>query len=240
MKILHNKSKNEGGFILVVSMVMLVVLSLFGIFALNTTTFELQIARNDNVYKDTTYKAESGGMLAVEVLEQNIYCSDGFDSTKTIGSGSGDDSYLNGPVAVTDVGSVRSHGWTTGVADHSFEGLAFYLNQKPWVNSICNIFMLSQPNISFPISSIGDDFALDTDRTDVYLGGAVKKLPGGALQMAAGYERLGKSSAAGGAMRTYDIISKHRGTSNSEAVMVLGWDHLIGTEYDAGSANYCN
>lgn len=238
MKILHSKLKDEGGFVLVVSMVMLVVLSLFGTFALNTTTFELQIAGNDKVFKDTFYKAESGDNLGVEVLEQNIYCADGFDRTNTISS------YLNkGSVAVTDInGKVRAHGWTTGA--HTVEGLAFYLNESAWDqgsddDSICVPLQPDQPNISFPISSIGTDIEKDTDRTDVYLGGAVRKLPGGALQMAAGYERLGKSSAAGGAVRKYDLIARHRGVASSEAVVVLGWEHLIGTEYDAGSGDYC-
>lgn len=243
MKYLQYKSENEDGFILVISLLMLVILTLFGVFALNTTVVEQQIAGNDRVHKDSFYKAESGDMLAVELLEQNIYCATGFDKTSAVTTYDGVTS-----VDVTDVGTfiagdpptVRTHGWTTGAPNHSFEGLAFYLNEKPWETTVCNVFMPGQPNISYPISSISNDITIDTERTDVYLGGSVRKLPGGSLQMAAGYERLGKSAAGGGAVRGYDIISRYRGIGSSEAVVVLGWDHLIGTEYDAASGNYCN
>lgn len=53
----HN---NQQGFILVLSLVMLAVLSVIGIAALNTTDVELQIAGNDKAEKVVFYSAESG------------------------------------------------------------------------------------------------------------------------------------------------------------------------------------
>lgn len=53
----HN---NENGFVLVLCLVMLTILSVIGIAALNTTDVELQIAGNDKVEKQVFYGAESG------------------------------------------------------------------------------------------------------------------------------------------------------------------------------------
>lgn len=256
MNSLHYLSKNEDGFVLITAMVMLVILTLLGTFALNTTIFELQIAGNDRVHKETFYKAESGDTLAVEVLEQNIYCADGFSKTASPASPTNYNVYTydsdgvwdsNATKSLTpdvrDIGVVRTFGWLTEPSitnsdkKHTFKELAFYLNEKPWEGTICNVFMPDRPNISFPISSISADIDSDTERTDVYLGGSTRKLPGGSLQMAAGYERLGKSAAGGGTVRGYDIISRHRGVNNSESVVLLGWDHLIGMEF--GDDAYC-
>lgn len=53
----HN---NQDGFVLVLSLIMLAVLSVIGIAALNTTDVELQIAGNDKAEKVVFYGAESG------------------------------------------------------------------------------------------------------------------------------------------------------------------------------------
>ncbi|WP_136808417.1 pilus assembly PilX family protein [Desulfosediminicola flagellatus] len=51
---------NQDGFVLVLSLIMLAVLSVIGIAALNTTDVELQIAGNDKAEKVVFYGAESG------------------------------------------------------------------------------------------------------------------------------------------------------------------------------------
>ena len=53
---------------------------------------------------------------------------------------------------------------------------------------------------------------------------------GGALQMAAGYEGLGKAAAAGGVLLVYDIYSQHLGEHNSESVIMARWRHVVGQE----------
>ncbi|MBV5329868.1 MAG: hypothetical protein JZU65_19945 [Chlorobium sp.] len=50
---------NEEGFVLVTSLMIMVILILFGIFALNTTTTELRVAGNDRVAKEDFYNQES-------------------------------------------------------------------------------------------------------------------------------------------------------------------------------------
>ena len=52
--------KNQEGFVLVLSVVMLAILSVIGIAALNTTDIELKISGNDKAEKEVFYGAESG------------------------------------------------------------------------------------------------------------------------------------------------------------------------------------
>ncbi len=72
MNSLHYLSKNEDGFVLITAMVMLVILSLLGTFALNTTNFELLIAGNDRSHKEAFYSADSGIYTAAKVISQAI------------------------------------------------------------------------------------------------------------------------------------------------------------------------
>ena len=70
---------NDKGFVLIVSLILLVVLMIIGIAATNTTTIELQIAGNDKAQKQTFYNSDGGSEVAMALLEENITES-GFDS----------------------------------------------------------------------------------------------------------------------------------------------------------------
>jgi hypothetical protein len=59
------------------------------------------------------------------------------------------------------------------------------------------------------------------------IGGNTELSTGGAIQMAAGYEGKGKSSAGGGSWVVYDIWSQHIGEINSETVILLQWKHVM-------------
>ena len=53
---------------------------------------------------------------------------------------------------------------------------------------------------------------------------------GGAIEMAAAYEGKGKAAASGGVSLNYQIYSQHLGFANSESVVALHWQHVVGTE----------
>jgi hypothetical protein len=53
---------------------------------------------------------------------------------------------------------------------------------------------------------------------------------GGAIEMAAAYEGKGKAAASGGVILEYDIRSQHRGYANSESIVELEWQHVVGNE----------
>jgi len=53
---------------------------------------------------------------------------------------------------------------------------------------------------------------------------------GGAIEMAAAYEGKGKAAASGGVTLEYEIYSQHQGYANSESVVMLYWQHVVGNE----------
>lgn len=69
-KNLHlNLIKDEGGFVLVTALLIMVLLSILGIAATNTAIMELQISANDRDYKRNFYRAEGAVMEAAQILE---------------------------------------------------------------------------------------------------------------------------------------------------------------------------
>ncbi|NOX33909.1 MAG: hypothetical protein GXP56_09260 [Deltaproteobacteria bacterium] len=58
--------KNEEGFVLIASMLFLVVLTIIGIAATNTTTIETNIAGNEKIYKQNFYLAEGAAREAAQ------------------------------------------------------------------------------------------------------------------------------------------------------------------------------
>ena len=69
MKKMYCLSNNEDGFVLVTAMMVLVMLTLIGTSALNTTTMEFQITGNDILAKRNFYIAESGWNCGFQWLE---------------------------------------------------------------------------------------------------------------------------------------------------------------------------
>ncbi len=65
-------TRDEGGSILVLCMLMLVILTLMGITASTTSTIETQIASNDREYKESYYVADAGWKEAASWLQENI------------------------------------------------------------------------------------------------------------------------------------------------------------------------
>ena len=68
--------EGEGGSVLVIAMVMLVMLSLLGISATTTSTIEMRIADNERTYQRTFYVADAGiehvrSMLTSKLIEHN-------------------------------------------------------------------------------------------------------------------------------------------------------------------------
>jgi Tfp pilus assembly protein PilX len=92
----QKRADNEQGFVLVVALRVLVILSLIGIAGLNTSIFEQQISGNDWSAKRTFYQADGGSELAEQVVFENAVCA----STKN--GFANDDLIINGRVQVKD------------------------------------------------------------------------------------------------------------------------------------------
>lgn len=65
---------NDEGFILVITMFILVVLSIIGLSATSTTQLELKIAGNDRIHKETFYQADAGTELGIRLTYENAVC----------------------------------------------------------------------------------------------------------------------------------------------------------------------
>jgi Tfp pilus assembly protein PilX len=73
--------KNEDGFALVIALIMLVVLTLLGIAATNTTVVELNIAGNERVTAQQFDAADSGWQQAVPYLDRKASPPDFINQT---------------------------------------------------------------------------------------------------------------------------------------------------------------
>lgn len=236
MKTLHN----EQGFVLVTGLLMLVVLTFIGLAATSNTSIELKIAGNDRLHQQNFYDAEGTVILGSELLEQNFNCGTGFDVDGT----TADVADMNEPRKKSYAQiepQIRAY---VQENDGMPNGMAFWRNPEPREWDAENSKMIENRHIDDPneadaiyanaadLAAANAAIASGTDVGYLYIGGFSEMLPGGALQMAAGYEGKGKGSASGGVAKIVDIYSIYNGELNSQSCVVIGWRHLVGTEGD--------
>jgi len=61
---------DEQGSALILVMILMSVLTIIGFSSINTTSIELQIVRNERIYQDNFYKAESAAREGLQFLEE--------------------------------------------------------------------------------------------------------------------------------------------------------------------------
>lgn len=194
--------RNEDGFLLVLTMFVLVVLTLIGISATNLSRIELQIAGNDRVYKETFYQADGGTEVGALLLEENLACPNGFSTAnRTIGS-----------VTVTDI-------------------LNFGLNEidpgklSPAVPYPSDTTRHIKYNADANVAVYDETLP----HTNLYFFGTSTPMTGTAQQMISGYEGIGYS-AASGTQLVVNIDSQHNGVQNSLSNIRVVWRHISGRE----------
>ncbi len=219
--------QKEGGFVLIVAMLILLLLSVIGITVIRTANTDLQIAGNDRRAKHAFYKADGGTEAAIEMLEENLACPGGFQAPATFNN---DDAstFLNlGGVDVFDVqfaGDLSENDIPRGSSLPAPTGLDLV------------------PSDSYRTLRISDDLSgAPASRNDVAphinlaVFGTSGFAHGSALQMSAGYQGLGYSTAGGGGIKKMDIYSRYDGPVSATAKIFLEYVHLIGSE---GSCRY--
>jgi hypothetical protein len=191
---------NKRGSALVVALLMLVVLTLIGISATTTTTFELQIAGNDKLFKRAFYAADGATEMGGELMEQNIE-----DRDWELGADG-----VNPPSA----GNPLNRG------NVSVESENPYMNRDatdpdpiPTENNRDAVYPKAAWN-SIP-------------QTNIKVVGNTTLSTGSAVQLIAGYEGKGKGAAGGGAWITYDVRAQRRVLRNAEVRIRLGWRHVL-------------
>lgn len=222
MNRIQHSVNNEKGFVLVVALMILVILSLIGIAGLTTSIFEKQIAGNDWNAKRTFYRADGGASLGSELIEQSFACPDGFTDV----DGDGRVVLAGTPVFVQARNGNEMKLWVNPGIDQA----ALTGDRSCLLDPVFN----QRFDAAYPMGAGGVLPTVDVGY--LYVGGETSVMAGGALQMAAGYEGKGKSSAQGGAAKEMDIYSQYLGPKNSEAIIMMGWRHLIGSE--GGTCNY--
>jgi uncharacterized protein YycO len=207
---------NQRGSALVVALLMLVVLTLIGISATTTTTFELQIATNDKLFKSAFYAADGATEMCGEVIEQNIEQRNWANEI------------ARGNVAV--LRQTKKDGAFVNLADGNL-----YLNRDSDLI----------PGTTDPVPPGPDDdnydliyplTAVDTGTWTLIPGAAHTTMKavgnttlstGSAVQLIAGYEGKGKGASAGGAWITYDVRANRNDVRNTQARILLGWRHVL-------------
>ena len=71
MKKMISKLNNEEGSAIVIALIVLVLLTMIGIVSTDNTVFELQIVRNEAIYKQNFYKAEGSAVEAAQWMNDN-------------------------------------------------------------------------------------------------------------------------------------------------------------------------
>jgi hypothetical protein len=118
------KSRSEGGFILVATMVILLLLVIMGISATMTATMETEISGNEKAYKTNFYQTDGGVELGELLIEENLSCPGGF------GDGDLPPSPSTPMVKVTNLAFAWSETLPTGVAWDDND-IYFPLNPAP-------------------------------------------------------------------------------------------------------------
>ena len=214
MRIILLPVRNEQGFVLIISMMMLVILTLFGTFATNTSVIELGISGNDRVSKESFYQADGGTEAGIELVEQNFACAAGFKSP----------GIMNNNDATTFLSIVG-----IDVFDRRFA----YAEKEADVAGAHATSTLTDPD--FPSDTIRSlripgNPAIRNDigpHTNIAAYSVRKYAEGSANETAAGYgnKKLGITRVA-------DIVSAHLGRRNSLSKIHLQWTHIIGQEGD--------
>jgi len=170
---------NEKGSTLLISVLILLLLTVIGIAATNTSTIEILISGNDKVHKMAFHQADGGTEVGIELVEQNIYVA-GFDNNQ--------------------------------VGDVNATNLNLYMNSDPGTP---------------PFATYDAHYGGNGTHTNLKVGGNPELSAGSAIQMAAGYEGIGKGAAGSGGFIVYDIWSQHIGVANSEAMILLQCMHVM-------------
>ena len=201
---------NEGGFVLISSLLTLVLLMLIGVAATTNTSLELQISGNDKVYRETFYQADGGTELATRLVEESLGTPGGFTALDA-------NNLLVDPVNPNN---------TVLIIDSTLDTNAAGRNETNVSDATRDVaFFPGGFNPALPDPNI-------MPHTNIIADGVTSVTAGAGLQMLAGYEGKGKGSAGGGGQILYTIYSQHMGQVQSETIVAIEWNHVIGLELE--------
>jgi hypothetical protein len=216
-RLLHVFS-NQHGSVINVALLILILIFLIGIGLSKMSTTDIKIANNIKQDMTTFYEADAALEAAAELIEQNLRCAMGFKDTDNA---------------------------TDGLpAGEEIIGGFFYVNTLAFWRNFRDKGVIPGPDPT-ALDAAGDpkvsfyfppNYGDDTDpHTTISLGGDTRFSKGSAIQMAAGYEGLGKGAAAGGGSIIYDVYAERVGINNTTSTHFMYWVHRI---KQLGSCNF--
>ena len=203
---------NQHGSVINVALLILILIFLIGIGLNKISTTDVKIASNMKTDITTFYEAETGLDAAAEMIEQNLACITGFSDTPMATDG-----LPTGEEIIGGYFYVRNLDFGRNPRDEAF---------IPSIDS-------SDADLYFPPGDYVADPA--APHTNIKLGGVSRFSRGSAIQMAAGYEGLGKGAAGGGAIILFDVYAQRIGEKNSSAINFIQWIHILGS---SGTCNF--
>ncbi|MDH3346702.1 MAG: pilus assembly PilX N-terminal domain-containing protein [Desulfobulbaceae bacterium] len=196
----------ENGFVLVAALMFLVILTIIGLSTSSTMQVEHMISRNERLAQKNFYGADAGTEVAIEVIEQNIACPKGFRV-----DGATNSSHIKGVEVMT------SDLYANSSVPSSTELLKYPSDDTGY------------RDITYPPRVAGTSPDL---HTNISVFQTKKPTDGQGRESNSGYEGNGRGDGTGGVHYLYDIHSKLYGFEGSEAIVRVGYRHLVGTAGD--------
>ncbi len=211
-----NVNIEEGGFILVSTLMILIVLTLMGVSGITLSTMEIKMTGNRALHQKTFYEADGGTEMGLSILNHSINCISGFSSNT-----------LGGRINLSSV-------WKDN-----------YGQSIDTVPDGRNIWMTNNFEEGTPIASAQNrdlayspiDNPAGPEVTYVRINGRTKLVAGSAIEMTAGYEGRGKSLGADGASLTYQINAQYVGLRNSESTICM--EYRVDNQFANSPAGEC-
>ncbi|MBW2467197.1 MAG: hypothetical protein JRF02_07840 [Deltaproteobacteria bacterium] len=207
---------NQHGSVINIALLILILIFLIGIGLSKMSTTDIQIANNIKQDMTTFYETDAGLDNAGEMIEQNLGCLTGFTDTPTEDDGlPADREIIGGMFYVNNLNfgfNIRKKGKRPGV-DPDAEDAG---------EKVVDFFYPPDLDLDLNLHEYRD-----VPDTNVTVGGATRFSKGSAIQMAAGYEGLGKGAATGGASIIYEVYAERVGENNTSSTHFMQWVHII-------------
>ena len=200
MKNLRNRLSGQDGASLILAIFILFVLTSLSIIGMKATEQELGEAGKQKSDGMAFYEADGGVQLTNELIEQSIE----------------ERGWPNPPWARIDSDDPEYDGSTPKLR----------LENTYVVNG--DLYSNDDLGRKQPVDDGTDAyFNGQSGTTSMLVGGNSQLSTGGAIQMASGYEGVGKGSASGGAWIIYDLRSRHDGVNDSQVQIKAQWLHIL-------------
>ena len=210
---------NQHGSVINVALLILILIFLIGIGLSKMSTTDIKIANNIKKSMTTFYETDADLQTAGEMIEQNLACITGFDDTDTGTDGlPAGREIIDGTFYVNNLDfshNKRKHGARPGIDPTVDDG-----GTPPTL--LVDFFYPANLDQTLSLAEYRG-----VPHTNFTVGGASRYSKGSAIQMAAGYEGLGKGAAVGGGSIIFDVYAERVGLSNTSSTHFMQWVHII-------------